>query len=97
MTTELKTATYEVHNKGTRYIAHRATIDDRQLIAVVTGWTGNSGEWIALPIGEDEVAWSYLTEKVPGLARFGGDAEGYVLLFAEMGIRVFNWALGEED
>lgn len=89
--------TKEVSNRGTRYIVHRAVTETRQFLMIVTGWTGNGGEWIALPIDEDEIAWSYLTEKVPGLKAYPGDAEGYVKLFAELGIRVFNWEVGDED
>ncbi len=83
--------TREIHNAGTRYIGHRAVAGDRQFLMLVTGWTGNAGEWIALPGDETEVAWSYLAEKCPEIGRFGGDRPGFVKLFAELGIRVFGW------
>jgi hypothetical protein len=91
--------TREVHNRGTRYIGHRAVDLDsqRMFLMLVTGWSGNCGEWIALPIGEDEIAWSYLAEKMPAIETHGGDRPGFVALLAEFGIRVFNWELGDED
>lgn len=71
---------------GTHYVLYRAAMIGEDLIAVETGWGSRYGQWIILP-ERDHVAWSYLTEKMPGLRE--GDRPGYVLLFAAIGIEVF--------
>ena len=80
----------EVQNRGTRYIAYVTRDEDTRYILIVTNWSGNGGEWIALGVGEGEIAWSYLAEKLPSWGKRGGDKEGFVALFAEIGIEVFG-------
>lgn len=82
--------TFEVHNAGTRYIAHVSRTGPDQYICIVTKASGNAGQWIVLPGDFALVSWSYLTEKMPALAQYGGDYPGYVKLFAEIGIRIFG-------
>lgn len=53
-----------------------------------TGWSGNCGEWIQLQ--DNSVAWDYLAEKMPIMAKREGDKEGWVLAFRAAGVEVFN-------
>lgn len=100
MTTATRAAGYfriEVHNRGTRYIAHKFVSGEDQFLALVSGVSGNAGQWITLPVDETAVSWDYLAEKMPEIERWGGDAEGFVKLFAEAGIRVFNAPIENND
>ena len=56
------------------------------LYACETGWGSYYGQWVA--IGDDQIAWSYLTEKMPNLR--DGDFEGWRRLFEEAGVEVFR-------
>lgn len=82
-------ARHEVAANATRYTGHLIRLESGAVIvALATGWTENGGQWIGLIA--HSVSWDYLTEKVPALRDREGDKEGWVLLFKDMGIEVFN-------
>ena len=55
-------------------------------------WENHNGDWLKLPGYPDgnSIAWSYLTEKVPGLRTHEGDKEGWIMVLKEAGIEVFG-------
>ena len=76
---------------GTHYVLWRAEVPiahDTHVIPVLycveTGWGSNYGQWVLLYA--DEIHWSYLTEKMPGLRE--GDKPGLINLFAKAGLVV---------
>jgi hypothetical protein len=74
-------------NDGTHYVMHDLMLTNGDhLICVETGWGSGYGQWIHLDL--DSIAWSYLTEKMPGLR--DGDKPGYKMMFAKAGIEVFG-------
>lgn len=95
--------TAKVTNRGTVYTIHYTYPDSVAALfdggpgfyMLETGWSGNNGEWIRL--AENRIAWSYLAEKMPRMARLDGDREGWVKAFAEAGVEVFNWKGGADD
>ena len=88
--------TFVAQNAGTVYRLHVAVIErplrdstfEDTFLMCETGWGSGYGEWIRLDT--DEIAWNYLSEKMPGLARFGGDKPGWIMAFAKAGVRVFG-------
>lgn len=92
MNTQLMHGTYKVHeatNAATRYVLRSVDLDSGEtLVCAETDWGGHHGEWILL--GEHSVAWSYIAEKMPRLARLDGDKPGWIKAFAAAGIRVFG-------
>lgn len=93
----------EVANRGTMYRIHHVVPDAVQalmeggpvLVLCETGWGMGYGEWMT--IHGESIAWSYVAEKMPELARRDGDREGWVKAFAAVGITIFGWELGAED
>lgn len=80
---------FEVAHRSTMYRIHKVnSADGSSFFMVVSGRGGNHGEWIRL-IGPS-IAWSYLAEKMPQMARLDGDKEGWVKVFAMAGVEVFN-------
>lgn len=86
---------FEVANRGTMYRLHRVEGRGYRFFLLESGYGNNYGEWIRLE-GAD-IAWSYLAEKMPRMARLDGDIEGWVKVFAMAGIKVFNWEGGAHD
>jgi hypothetical protein len=82
--------TFRVTNAGAVYEVTAVNGETERWFLACTGMSGyNHGEWIRL--GADSVAWSYLTEKMPGLARFGNaDKPGWIMAFAQAGLEVFD-------
>jgi hypothetical protein len=78
----------EISHRATRYIGYRIEDADGIIVCLVTGFTGNAGAWIRLNAAS--VSWDYLEEKMPAIGKYAGDKEGWVQLFADMGIEVFN-------
>jgi len=84
---------YTHDQDGTHYVMWRVAVPNKQephivanLFCVETGWGSGYGQWIHLDVRE--VAWSYLTEKMPGLRE--GDKPGLIALFAKAGLEVFG-------
>jgi len=80
--------TYQVENAATIYKLHHIEENGADFFILHTSGWSNCGEWISL--GTDSIAWSYLTEKMPGLATHPGDKAGWVLVFAKAGVEVFG-------
>jgi hypothetical protein len=80
--------TYNVTNAATVYRIHVITLPQAQLVCAETGWSQGHGEWVMLL--DDSVAWTYLTEKMPSLARHEGDKPGWIMAFAKARIEVFG-------
>lgn len=84
--------TYEVINAGTVYRIHVATEDRGRgpfnFICAETGWGRGYGEWMLLDV--KSVAWNYVAEKMPILAKREGDKPGWKMAFAKAGIEVFG-------
>lgn len=85
--------TFSVTNAGTVYRIHVASIsrEGSEYPAVFfmleTGWGSGYGEWIRLDV--DSIAWTYLAEKMPEMARREGDKPGWVKVFKAAGVEVF--------
>jgi hypothetical protein len=77
---------------GTHYVLWRLTTGMlprggySHIWAVETGWGSGYGQWIQLDV--PDIAWSYLTEKMPGLRE--GDKPGLIALFKKAGLEVFG-------
>lgn len=87
---EVHLQSVKVSNRGTVYQVTVFTHGELGFYLMFSsGWNGlNYGEWVH--IHDNEIAWSYLTEKCPALAKFEGDKEGWVMACKEAGIEVFN-------
>lgn len=81
---------HKVSNAGTIYqVAVIDSGEDGHYLMFSTGFSSlNHGEWVF--IAGNEIAWSYLTEKCPDLAKYEGDKPGWVMACAEAGIEVFH-------
>ena len=88
MATARPMMTFEVTNKGTIYRVHRVDALHRRFWLVMSGFGNNYGEWIE--VHGDTIAWSYLAEKMPRMARLDGDKPGWIMVFAKAGLEVFG-------
>jgi hypothetical protein len=84
-------AQYRVEHRGTEY-KMTVVIDDRYRYVMLANRSGsnNNGEWLRLAVDHESIAWSYLKEKMPELAKHPGDKEGWVMVFKMAGIEVFG-------
>ena len=85
------------------HVEHRATVYevtvikdlvDNQIILLVADSTSlYYGEWLRLPydlVAGGGISWNYLTEKMPGLAKYEGDKDGWIMAFGQAGLQVFR-------
>lgn len=80
--------TIQVENAGTVYRIHVVTLPlHDQLFMCETGWGSGFGQWVRLDV--NKIAWTYLTEKMPALAKYPGDKPGWFMAFAKAGVEVF--------
>lgn len=79
---------FTVNNRATVYTVIVAHGTQTTYYMFASSWGGNHGEWIET--ASTDLAWSYLTEKVPGLARHEGDKEGWIMALKEAGLEVFG-------
>lgn len=83
--------TVTVHHRATAYTIRAIPEAGGYTTYLIAGRFANAGEWITL--GDDSaaegIAYSYLAEKMPELARHAGDREGWIMAFRKLGVRVF--------
>jgi hypothetical protein len=85
---------WRVYNAGTAY--ELTVVDDDGedwYLLFASNLESHNGDWLKIPVyleGGPSIAWSYLTEKCPGLLRFGGDKPGWIKVCKEAGIKVFG-------
>jgi hypothetical protein len=84
--------TYTATHASTVYRIHvvetHENFRDSTFILAETGWDSGHGEWIQIDVGS--IAWSYIAEKMPLLAKREGDRVGWTMAFALAGIEVFE-------
>ncbi len=85
---------YEVVNRSTVY--QLTVVDDDGedwYLLLADRWESHNGEWLKIPVyfaDGPSIAWTYLTEKMPGLAKHDGDKPGWIKVLKEAGVEVFG-------